>query len=202
MDLSHKKIVVISFCDAEDDDSCGVNSRLNGGNIEINVINIGLVDDQFSCLVNSGSTSSPNYNSYDTFDDATNDLSNVEEEICELPTPAPTPTPTPAATDNPTPAPTDMPTPAPTNNPTPAPTDIPTPSPTDMPSPSTDSPTTDYCDVSHTQDVIYVVSNGCGLTSSECDMMRDYMAELIEKTFNPFYSQVYVIPHDLSGDEY
>ena len=26
------------------------------------------------------------------------------------------------------------------------------------------------------------------------------MGELIEKTFNPFYSQVYVIPHDLTGD--
>ena len=48
--------------------------------------------------------------------------------------------------------------------------------------------------------MIYVLSNGCGLTSSERDMMRDYMAELIEQTFNPFYSQVYVIPHDLTGD--
>ena len=31
-------------------------------------------------------------------------------------------------------------------------------------------------------------------------MMRGYMADLIEKTFNPFFSQVYVIPHDLKGD--
>ena len=46
---------VTSFCDAEDDDdSCDVNSKLNGGNIEINVINIGLMADQFSWLMNRG----------------------------------------------------------------------------------------------------------------------------------------------------
>ena len=203
-----QKIVMISFCDSQDDHSCGVNSRLHGGNIEINVINI-LGGEQFSCLVNSGSTSSPNYNSYDTFNDATNDSTNIETEICELPTPAPTPISTPAPTDNPTPAPTDNPTADPTDDTTPVPTDnptsAPTPSPTDNPTPvptdnPTGSPTSDPCNLFHTQDVVYVLSNGCGLTSSECDMMRGYMAELIEETFNPFYSQVHVIPHDLTGD--
>ena len=127
----------------------------------------------------------------------------TEDPSCIDRTPTPKPTPRPAnaptikPTDKPTPYPTDNPTPGPTNNPTPAPTDMPTPAPTDNP---TGSPTSDYCDLSHTQDVIYVVSNGCCLTSSECDMMRDYMAELVEKTFNPFYATVYVIPHDLSGD--
>ena len=69
--------------------------------------------------MNSGSTSSPNYNAYDTFDDATNDLSTVETDVCELPTAAPTPGPTPVSTENPKPAPTDMITPAPIDNRTP-----------------------------------------------------------------------------------
>ena len=60
-------VVKISFCNVEDDDSCGINDSctLHDRNIEINVINIGLGFDHFECLINNGGTTNPSYNSYD-----------------------------------------------------------------------------------------------------------------------------------------
>ena len=53
--------------------------------IEINMINIGLGGDQFECLVDSGDTSNPNHFVYDTFDEASDDITNAQAQICEKP---------------------------------------------------------------------------------------------------------------------
>ena len=85
--------MVISLCeiddDGDDDNTCSLPDSIDpDGNIEINVINIGndvSNSDQFSCLVNGGAIS-PNYNEYDSIDDAIDDSQFLEEEICERPT--------------------------------------------------------------------------------------------------------------------
>ena len=88
------KIVVISLCEPESgDNTCNLHSSLDpNGNIEVTIINIGTDvsnSDQFSCLVNGG-VISPNYNEYDSINDALDDAEHLEDEICERPTPNPT----------------------------------------------------------------------------------------------------------------
>ena len=60
-DFDELKVVLVSFCNAPDDDnSCYVAESLNGDNsIEINVLNIGstISENEFSRLVNGDSQS-------------------------------------------------------------------------------------------------------------------------------------------------
>ena len=110
-------MVIISLCEADGGDTtCSLPGSIDpNGDVEITVINIGndvSNNDQFSCLVNGG-TSSPNYNEYNTPNDAMNDAEHLEEEICERPTPRPTLRPTPKPTFRPTPKPTPRPSPRP-----------------------------------------------------------------------------------------
>ena len=144
-----QKIVMISFCDPDGDDTCNVPASSNpDSDIEITVVNVATTSGQFSCLV--GGTDSENLFEYPTIDEdtLTRGTDGIRDEVCERPTvsptPAPTGNPTTAPTANPTPAPTSDPTPAPTADPTPAPTGMPTPAPTSDPTPApTDNPTDD-----------------------------------------------------------
>ena len=119
------------------------------------------------------------------------------------PTPDPTPSPLSAPTYSPTFGTTSSPTSSPTLIPTPIPTDdltpqpIPTPAPTDVSSPNpsspTQSPSCNFCNINYSLDLIIVVSNGCGLTSDECDSMREYMSDLVKKMYNPRQTQLRVV---------
>ena len=105
----------------------------------------------------------------------------------EPPTPSPTDSPMHAPTEDSKPAPTSDPTPGPTANPTPAPTADPTPAPTNYPTPS---PTHEYCDIPFGLEVLIMVSNACYLSNGECIAQNEFLADIIEKTYNPDNGQV------------
>ena len=127
---SAKKVVMISFCECEDgdDDTCGVQAIEDPDNIvETIVINVGSDvsnNDQFACLVNGG-IGSLIYNEYPNFGEAINDTEHVKDEVCQLPTPSPTPMPSDVPTDGPTQLQSDKPTKSPSQFPSNDPTDDP-----------------------------------------------------------------------------
>ena len=89
-DFDEIKVVLISFCEAPDDNnSCNIIESSNGDNeIEINVLNIGssISENEFLCLLNGVSQRSK-YAQYDSFDQTNDDIERVAEEIGEKPTP-------------------------------------------------------------------------------------------------------------------
>ena len=105
------QMVFISLCEHDSSDSnCTWPDSIDpSGDVKTTVIKYWywcIKFNQFVCLVNNGDTSSPNYNEYDIIDDAINDDDNLEEEICERPTPSPTLNLTPIPTLKRTPHPT------------------------------------------------------------------------------------------------
>ena len=93
--LMKKKIIVMSFCEP-DDNTCGIELNEYPG-IDILVVNADEItwsQDQFSCLL-SGGTNSENYREYDSISQAGSEKDELKEEICDKPVPIPTPRPTP-----------------------------------------------------------------------------------------------------------
>ena len=197
-----KKIVVLSFCEADSndgDDTCLIQEiRDPCEEVEIIVINVGGggINNQFDCLTSGSGGNLFNINEIDE-DVLINSSPDIEREICKRgtnsptkdPTERPSPSPTDAPTSQPTNDPTQRPSPSPTDSPTGQPTDDPTeqpsPSPTDAPtSQPTNDPTSDVCDYDFTLGLGIVVSNGCRLSENECDSARMYLSKLVEKVYD------------------
>ena len=136
--FDERKIVFMSFCEAEDDDNTC--ERQDGNDhdneSEVIVVNAGIIDHHYHLSnIRIGPVHYFNFPSIDK-DTLLPGVDDIESEVCEEPTPFPTARPTPPTSDpssNPTPQPSARPTPRPTDKPTGNPTPNPTPRPTNRP---------------------------------------------------------------------
>ena len=206
--VSRKKIVMMSFCkpDDDNDDACNTEMELFGttdNGIEFIVVNAGSnnggsIDSQYSCLTNGNDDHLFNF---DSIDESTllPGASDVEDEICQYPTQAPTDRPTQSPSDKPTESPTDRPSASPSERPTMSPTDKPSPKPTNLP---TLDPTARYCDgFDFDQSINIVFSNGCNIPDdAACADIISFLRNVVERTYNPSQVDSYKIYTHNLGD--
>ena len=57
----------------------------------------------------------------------------------------------------------------------------------------------DNCNIDYDLDVAIVVSNGCDLSDDDCNTLREFIRDLIEKTSNPDYVTMTLITHNMGG---
>ena len=188
--FDERKIVFISFCEAEDDDNTCQRQDGNDPDNEIEVIAVNAgsnVQDQFECLTNGNDDQLFNFPSIDE-DTLLPGVDNIESEVCEEPTPFPTPRPAP--TSHPSSNPTPRTTPRPTNKPTSGLTQEPTP-----------KPTFNVCEeIDYDLSLVIVASNRCYLTQNECDTVRELLSDIVERFVNDEFVDLTIIGHAL-GEE-
>ena len=63
----------------------------------------------------------------------------------------------------------------------------------------TQKPTNDACDLNYDLDIALVVSNGCYLSDHDCSVLREFTADLIEKTCNPDHVTMTLVTHNIGG---